>query len=131
MDDYQRNSFIRRKDCRFQEFKISLSKPIIDEIDKVLARHYGFTNEELDYIIMVRSPAFCSIFNPATTLLLRHPIANCFISEPLSPTPITWATLPMAATLCSAKKYAGQRSLSGVATYRFRYRTPLIIVNGF
>lgn len=28
-----------------------LSKPIIDEIDKVLARHYGFTEEELDFII--------------------------------------------------------------------------------
>jgi hypothetical protein len=28
-----------------------LSKPIIDEIDRVLARHYGFTEEELDFII--------------------------------------------------------------------------------
>ena len=28
-----------------------LSKPIIDEIDKVLAKHYGFTDEELDFII--------------------------------------------------------------------------------
>ena len=28
-----------------------LSKPIIDEIDKVLANHYGFTDEELDFII--------------------------------------------------------------------------------
>ncbi len=34
-----------------QSFKISLSKPIIDEIDKVLAEHYGFTEEELDFII--------------------------------------------------------------------------------
>lgn len=34
-----------------QSFKISLSKPIIDEIDKVLAKHYGFTEEELDFII--------------------------------------------------------------------------------
>jgi len=24
---------------------------IIDEIDRVLARHYGFTDEELDFII--------------------------------------------------------------------------------
>jgi hypothetical protein len=32
-------------------FKPSLSKPIIDEIDKVLAKHYGFTEEELDFII--------------------------------------------------------------------------------
>lgn len=28
-----------------------LSKPIMDEIDKVLAKHYGFTDEELDFII--------------------------------------------------------------------------------
>ena len=27
------------------------SKPIIDDIDKVLAKHYGFTEEELDFII--------------------------------------------------------------------------------
>ena len=27
------------------------SKSIIDEIDKVLAKHYGFTEEELDFII--------------------------------------------------------------------------------
>lgn len=34
-----------------QSFKISASKDIIDRIDKILARHYGFTEEELDYII--------------------------------------------------------------------------------
>lgn len=28
-----------------------LSKPIIDEIDTALAEHYGFTEEELDFII--------------------------------------------------------------------------------
>ena len=27
------------------------SKAIIDEIDRVLARHYGFTDEELDFIV--------------------------------------------------------------------------------
>jgi len=27
------------------------AKPIIDEIDRVLAEHYGFTDEELDFII--------------------------------------------------------------------------------
>jgi len=32
-------------------FSPSKSKPIIDEIDKVLAEHYGFTQEELDFII--------------------------------------------------------------------------------
>lgn len=40
-------SFIMRK----QHFFIKYSKPIIDEIDTVLARHYGFTDEELDFII--------------------------------------------------------------------------------
>ena len=34
-----------------QSFKINKSKPIIDKIDKVLAKHYGFTEEELDFII--------------------------------------------------------------------------------
>jgi hypothetical protein len=29
----------------------SASKPIIDDIDRVLARHYGCTEEELDFII--------------------------------------------------------------------------------
>lgn len=38
-------------ETKTQSFKISLSKPIIDEIDKVLAKHYGFTEEELDFII--------------------------------------------------------------------------------
>jgi hypothetical protein len=35
----------------YDEFYPSLSKPIIDEIDRVLAQHYGFTEEELDFII--------------------------------------------------------------------------------
>jgi hypothetical protein len=34
-----------------QSFRIQKSKPIIDDIDRVLARHYGFTDEELDFII--------------------------------------------------------------------------------
>jgi hypothetical protein len=33
------------------EFYPKKSKPIIDEIDKVHAKHYGFTDEELDFII--------------------------------------------------------------------------------
>lgn len=33
-----------------QSFKIQKSKPLIDEIDIALAKHYGFTAEELDYI---------------------------------------------------------------------------------
>ena len=35
----------------YQEFYPAISKPIIDEIDRVLAQHYGFTDEELDFII--------------------------------------------------------------------------------
>ena len=35
----------------YDEFRVGDSKPIIDEIDTVLAKHYGFTDEELDFII--------------------------------------------------------------------------------
>ena len=35
----------------YDEFYLKQSKPIIDEIDRVLAEHYGFTEEELDFII--------------------------------------------------------------------------------
>jgi hypothetical protein len=35
----------------YDEFYPNKSKPIIDEIDRVLAQHYGFTEEELDFII--------------------------------------------------------------------------------
>lgn len=38
-------------ETKTQSFKIALSKPIIDKIDTVLAQHYGFTDEELDFII--------------------------------------------------------------------------------
>ena len=52
MQNYNENSFVReRQDCEYQEFRPSLSKPIINDIDFVLALHYGFTEEELDFII--------------------------------------------------------------------------------
>lgn len=35
----------------FDSFYPGASKPILDEIDTVLAEHYGFTEEELDFII--------------------------------------------------------------------------------
>ena len=38
-------------DVECYQFNMRKSKPIIDEIDKVLAKHYGFTEEELDFII--------------------------------------------------------------------------------
>ncbi len=34
-----------------QSFKIQKSKAIINQIDRDLAKHYGFTQEELDFII--------------------------------------------------------------------------------
>ena len=48
-----------RKECNYKatgkviydEFYPKYSKPIIDEIDRVLAKHYGVTDEELDFII--------------------------------------------------------------------------------
>jgi len=57
MNDYKENSHAKAKkssktgNMEYQEFYPRLSKPIIDEIDRVLARHYGFTEEELDFII--------------------------------------------------------------------------------
>ncbi len=52
MGDYKKNSLTRvREDCEFQEFRPSLSKAIIDEIDYVLGEHYGFTDKELDFIV--------------------------------------------------------------------------------
>lgn len=57
IDDLCKNSsFLERNQkgkglTTVQSFKISLSKPIIDQIDVVLATHYCFSEEELDYII--------------------------------------------------------------------------------
>ncbi|MBR0433952.1 MAG: Eco57I restriction-modification methylase domain-containing protein [Bacteroidaceae bacterium] len=41
----------RTGDVTFAQYLPAKSKPIIDEIDKALATHYGFTEEELDFII--------------------------------------------------------------------------------
>ena len=35
----------------YAEYQAYKSKSIMDEIDSTLARHYGFTDEELDFII--------------------------------------------------------------------------------
>ena len=32
-------------------FDVAKAKPIIDEIDTLLAYHYGFTDEELDFVL--------------------------------------------------------------------------------
>jgi len=59
-NSYQENSHIKERyyskkgrsfTMKKQHFFIKFSKPIIDEIDKLLAKHYGFTEEELDFII--------------------------------------------------------------------------------
>ena len=34
-----------------QSFKIQKSKPIIDEIDRLIGPHYGFSEAEQDFII--------------------------------------------------------------------------------
>ena len=54
--DIDNNSFITTRNTdtdniEIESFRVNKSKPIIDEIDKVLAKHYGFTDEELDFII--------------------------------------------------------------------------------
>ncbi len=56
MQDLQERSeerTIRTKagQIRYQEFYPAQSKLILDKIDRVLALHYGFTEEELDFII--------------------------------------------------------------------------------
>ncbi len=57
MDSFKHHS--QRKETRYKatgkvvydEFDLKPSKPIVDKIDKVLAQHYGFTEEELDFVI--------------------------------------------------------------------------------
>ncbi len=57
LEDLQRHSEMLVREQRqtgrteTQSFKIQKSKPIIDQIDTVLGEHYGFTEEELDFII--------------------------------------------------------------------------------
>lgn len=56
--DYEKNKYTKNttykstgRNVIYDEYYPKLSKFIIDEIDKVLALHYGFTEEELDFII--------------------------------------------------------------------------------
>ena len=56
MADLKNNSKTRRREqkttiAEYQEFYPSNSKSIIDRIDQILSLHYGFTDEELDFII--------------------------------------------------------------------------------
>lgn len=51
-EDYTKNkSFMKKSGLQIETLNAEKSKPIIDEIDRVLAQHYGFTPEELDFII--------------------------------------------------------------------------------
>jgi hypothetical protein len=38
-------------DVEYDEFNVKRSKSILDEIDHIFAKHYSFTDEELDFII--------------------------------------------------------------------------------
>ena len=58
MSAFERNKISKEQFVKSQNhvtvsesFNPQMAKPIIDEIDKVLAKHYGFTEEELDFII--------------------------------------------------------------------------------
>ena len=57
LKSYEQNSILQKKKARNDQIVIekqlfpAKSKPIIDKIDRVLAQHYGFTDEELDFII--------------------------------------------------------------------------------
>ncbi|MFV0387387.1 MAG: Eco57I restriction-modification methylase domain-containing protein, partial [Pyrinomonadaceae bacterium] len=49
---YRKNAYYKATgNVEYDEYYPKKSKPIIDEIDTVLAKHYGFTDEELDFII--------------------------------------------------------------------------------
>ena len=57
LKSYEENSILQKKKTRNDQIVIekqlfpAKSKPIIDKIDRVLAQHYDFTPEELDFII--------------------------------------------------------------------------------
>lgn len=57
LDDIERNMHVRKSSGRgtyhvesFREYKISLSKPLIDRIDDFIGPLYGLTPEEIDFI---------------------------------------------------------------------------------
>lgn len=47
----RRTKYAPTGQVEYDEYYPTLSNPVIDEINKVLAQHYGFTEEELDFII--------------------------------------------------------------------------------
>jgi hypothetical protein len=57
MEDFEANStmtkinYVRQGVLTIQVFRPRMSKPVIDRIDRVLAALYGFTDEEVDFLI--------------------------------------------------------------------------------
>ena len=57
VQDLKGNSFMQTRfqkqtgETKTQSFKVQKSKLVVDKIDYILAKHYGFTEDELDYII--------------------------------------------------------------------------------
>ena len=57
MEDLKKHSKVKKASYKkfgtvnYQEFHVRYSKSIIDKIDGVLARHYGLTQAETDFII--------------------------------------------------------------------------------
>jgi hypothetical protein len=45
------STMMLKSGLKIETFDYSVSKPIIDEIDSVLKEYYGFTDEELDFIV--------------------------------------------------------------------------------
>lgn len=43
--------FMLKSGLKLETFSYAKQKTVIDEIDKALAKHYDFTEEELDFII--------------------------------------------------------------------------------
>lgn len=54
-EDIEKNSIIKQGNyntiSEFKEYRVRMSKQIIDEFDRILKKAYGFTNEETDFLI--------------------------------------------------------------------------------
>ena len=54
LEKHSEQKTIKTKDgdlITYDEFSAGNSKLLIDEIDTILAKHYGFTEEELDFVL--------------------------------------------------------------------------------
>ena len=49
---YQKHSTVKRRaESKYQEFDWVRAKPAVDAIDSFLARRFGLTNEQIDFVI--------------------------------------------------------------------------------